>query len=180
MGRLSMTQIETTHSVSVHHVESINDKSTKSLVPIHSGSQTLWIGLSDPGPIIVEELQSQKSSSRRRFLLQRDGKDYLFELPRKPSKLYDKDGCYLVKWIQAPGLILHYSWAEAMLCGIAERSLYGRLRDTHSGLQGSDVLPTSIAGLRRIVQKQHPDKNGGVEGPLFRVAKDRLFQLRGK
>ena len=143
---------------------------------------TLWIGLDDPGPIRVSEIESSCPNSRRKFQYLRDGQLATFELPKDASRLYDKTGRYQPYWIQPDGMTFHYSWVDAVRCALAEVLIDGPSMKKGSRLYEMPsrpfVLPTSKKGLRKIIQQQHPDKNGGVEGPHFRMAQNKLLTMR--
>lgn len=143
----------------------------------HSGAgshfQVLWLGDEDPGPVQVIELIGSPVGLRR-FRYSRDGQEQRVELPADPAALYDAAGRYRPVWQQRNGACWHYTWAAAVLSGGHATTPQG----WHSISAGPGYLPSTIAGLRKLLQKQHPDKNGGIEGPQFRPAKIKLDLLK--
>lgn len=132
----------------------------------------LWAGLADPGPWLVHELGGGPPGLRR-FGYVADGQDVVIELPANPADLYDAEGRYQARWQQRNGQCWHYTWAAAVRSGGFQRKS-SPLQDPGS----STYLPSSIAGLRKLLQRQHPDKNGGIEGPMFKAAKTKLDILK--
>jgi hypothetical protein len=132
----------------------------------------LWAGQTDPGPWLVHELGAGPPGLRR-FAYEADGRQVIIELPANPTDLYDAEGRYQVRWQQRNGDCWHYTWAAAVRSGGFYRN-----PPPHEAASLATYLPSSIAGLRKLLQRQHPDKNGGAEGPMFRAAKTKLDILK--